>query len=100
MLSGIDLIIIGAMVSLIGGVAANYIRKDPKIWQNVVGIIVTFWIRFIALESAMVLIEPDKTLTLFSPLVFYALAGVVTTIISVFIIYGSNRKIPFQNTSG
>ena len=100
MLSGIDLIIIGAMVSLIGGVAAHYIRKDPKIWQNVVGIIVTFWIRFIALESARVLIEPDKTLTLFSPLVFYALAGVVTTIISVFIIYGSNRKIPFQNTSG
>jgi putative membrane protein len=100
MLAGIDLIILGAMVSLIGGVAAHYIRKDPKIWQNVVGIIVTFWIRFIALESVMVLIEPDKTLTLFSPLVLYTLAGVVTTITSVFIIYGSNRKIPFQNTSG
>ena len=52
MLAGIDLIILGAMVSLIGGVAAHYIKKDPKIWQNVVGIIVTFWIRFIALESA------------------------------------------------
>ena len=100
MLAGIDLIILGAMVSLIGGVAAHYIRKDPKIWQNVVGIIVTFWIRFISLESARVLIEPDKTLTLFSPLVLYTLAGVVTTITSVFIIYGSNRKIPFQNTSG
>jgi uncharacterized membrane protein len=96
MLAAIDLIILGAMVSLIGGVAAHYIKKDPKIWQNVVGIIVTFWIRFIALESARVLIEPDKTLTLFSPLVFYALAGVVTTITSVFIIYGSDRKIPFQ----
>ena len=96
MLAAIDLIILGAMVSLIGGVAAHYIRKDPKIWQNVVGIIVTFWIRFIAIESARVLIEPDKTLTLFSPLVFYALAGVVTTITSVFIIYGSDRKIPFQ----
>jgi putative membrane protein len=96
MLSAVDLIILGAMVSLIGGVAAHYIKKDPKIWQNVVGIIVTFWIRFIALESARVLIEPDKTVTLFSPLVFYALAGVVTTITSVFIIYGSDRKIPFQ----
>ncbi len=96
MLSAIDLIILGAMVSLIGGVAAHYIRKDPKIWQNVVGIIVTFWIRFIALESAKFLIEPDKTLTLFSPLVFFTLAGVVTTITSVFIIYGSDRKIPFQ----
>jgi putative membrane protein len=96
MFDAIDLIILGAMVSLIGGVAAHYIRKDPKIWQNVVGIIVTFWLRFIALESARVLIEPDKTVTLFSPLVFYALAGVVTTITSVFIIYGSDRKIPFQ----
>jgi len=96
MFDGIDLIILGAMVSLIGGVAAHYIRKDPKIWQNVVGIIVTFWLRFIALESARVLIEPDKTVSLFSPLVFYALAGVVTTITSVFIIYRSDRKIPFQ----
>ena len=96
MLSAIDIIILGAMVSLIGSVAAHYIKKDPKIWQNVVGIIVTFWIRFIALESARVLIEPDKTVSLFSPLVFYALAGVVTTITSVFIIYGSDRKIPFQ----
>ena len=96
MLAAIDLIVLGAMVTLIGGVAAHYIRKDAKIWQNVVGIIVTFWIRFIALESAKFLIEPDRTLTLFSPLVFFTLAGVVTTITSVFIIYGSDRKIPFQ----
>jgi len=96
MLAAIDLIILGFMVSLIGSVAAHYIRKDPKIWQNVVGIIVTFWIRFIALESARVLLEPDKTVSIFSPLVFYALAGVVTTITSVFLIYGSDRKIPFQ----
>jgi putative flippase GtrA len=96
MLAAIDLIILGAMVSLIGGVAAHYMRKDPKIWQNIVGIIVTFWIRFIALESAKFLIEPDKTLTLFSPLVVFTLAGVVTTIISVFIIYRTDRKIPFQ----
>jgi len=95
-LAAIDLIILGAMVSLIGGVAAHYMRKDPKIWQNIVGIIVTFWIRFIALESAKFLIEPDKTLTLFSPLVFFTLAGVVTTITSVFIIYRTDRKIPFQ----
>lgn len=96
MFDAIDLIILGAIVSLIGGIAAHYVRKDPKIWQNVVGIIIAFWLRFIALESARVLIEPDKTVTLFSPLVFYALAGVVTTITSVFLIYGSDRKTPFQ----
>jgi putative membrane protein len=96
LLDGIDLIILGAMVSLIGGVAAHYMKKDPKLWQNVVGMIVTFWLWFIAKESARVLIEPEKTLTLWSPLVFFTLAGVVTTIASVFVIYRSDRKIPFR----
>jgi uncharacterized membrane protein len=96
MIAAIDLLILGTMIILIGGVAANYMRKDPKIWQNIVGIIVTFWIRFIALESAKFLIEPEKTLTLFSPLVFFTMAGIVMTITSVFIIYGTDRKIPFQ----
>ena len=98
MLVAVDLIVIGIMAALIGGIAANYIKKDPKIWQNVVGIIVTFWSRFIALESARVLIDPDKTIAPFSPLVLYALAGVLSTIISVFLIYGSDRKLYFNDT--
>ncbi|UCH57324.1 MAG: DUF373 family protein [Candidatus Bathyarchaeota archaeon] len=96
LLEGIDLIILGAMVSLIGGIASHYMRKDPKMWQNVVGIIVSFWLRFIAIESAKVLLEPEKTLTLWSPLVFFTLAGVVTTITSVFVIYSSYKRLPFQ----
>jgi len=96
MLEAIDFIILGVMVSLIGGIAAYYIRKDQKIWQNIVGIVVTFWLRFIAIESARVIIEPEKTFTLFSPLVFFTLAGVLTTITFVFIIYRSNRNLPFQ----
>ena len=98
MLVAVDLIVIGIMAALIGGIAANYIKKDPKIWQNVVGIIVTFWSRVIALESARVLIDPDKTIAPFSPLVLYALAGVLSTIISVFLIYGSDRKLYFSDT--
>jgi putative membrane protein len=96
LLKAIDLIILGAMVALIGGVASNYMQKDSKIWRNVVGIIVTFWLRFIAIESAKILLEPEKTLTLWSPLVIMALAGVVTTITSVFFIYSSYKKLPFQ----
>ena len=96
LLEAIDLIILGVIVSLIGGVASHYMKKDPKIWQNVVGMIVTFWLWFIAKESARVLIEPEKTLTLWSPLVFFTLAGVVTTIASVFVIYRSDRDIPFR----
>jgi putative membrane protein len=96
LLEAIDLIILGVIVSLLGGLAANYMKKDTKLWQNVVGMIVTFWLWFIAKESALVLIEPEKTLTLWSPLVFFTLAGVVTTIASVFLIYRSDRKIPFR----
>ena len=96
MLEAVDFIILGIMVSLIGGIAAYYIRKDQKIWQNIVGIVVSFWIRFIAIESARVIIEPERTFTLYSPLVFYTLAGVLTTITFVFIIYRSDRNLPFQ----
>jgi putative membrane protein len=96
LLKSIDLIILGSMVVFIGGVASNYITKDSKIWQNIVGIIISFWLRFIAIESAKVLIEPETTLTLWSPLILITLAGVITTITSVFLIYNSYKKFPFQ----
>jgi len=96
LLKAIDLIILGVMVALIGGFASYYIQKDQRKWQNVVGMIVAFWLRVIAIESAKVLNEPEKALTLWSPLVVMTIWGVVTTITSVFIIYGAYRKLPFR----
>ena len=77
--------------SLIGGIASHYLEKDIKMLQSVVGIIVTFWLWQIAKESARVLLEPEKTLSLQSPLVIMTMAGVLTTIMSVFFIYGRFR---------
>ena len=94
LMKSIDLIIFGTMIALIGGFASYYMQKDPKKWQNVVGIIVTFWLRFIVIESAKLLTEPDRTLTLWSPLVVMTLWGVLTTITSVFFIYGTYKKLP------
>jgi putative membrane protein len=91
LLSAIDFVILGAMVSLIGGIASHYLEKDIKMLQSVVGIIVTFWLWQIAKESARVLLEPEKTLSLQSPLVIMTMAGVLTTIMSVFFIYGRFR---------
>jgi len=91
LINSIDFIILGTMVSLIGGIASYYLQKDIKMLQNVVGIIITFWLWRIALESATFLKEPDKTLTIESPLVIMTLAGVLTTIMSVFLIYGRFR---------
>lgn len=91
-IGAIDFIILGVMVTLIGGVASYYVQKDSKLLQNIVGIIVTFWLWFIVKESAEILIKPEKTLNLSSPLVIMTLAGVVTTIMSVFYIYGSYKE--------
>jgi len=98
LLRAMDLITLGAMVALIGGVASLYLQKDSKLWQNIVGMIVTFWLRFIAIESAKVLIEPEKTVTPWSPLVIMTMAGVVTTITSVVFIYRAHRRLSFSSS--
>ena len=86
---GTDLIALGIGVIIIGDAASDYIleRKTITMWENVVGLIFLFWMRLIVLESAEVLMNPEITITLFSPLIFYTVAGVSTTIIAVILIY-------------
>jgi len=96
LMRGIDFIILGVMVSLIGGLASYYMQRDEKIWQNVVGMIVVFWLRFIIIELAKVLMEPGKTVSLWSPLVFFTIASVTTTIASVVVIYSRFKRITFR----
>ena len=86
---GTDLIALGIGVVIIGDAASDYIleRKTISMWENVVGLIFLFWMRLIVLESTEVLMNPEITLTLFSPLIFYTVAGVATTIIAVILIY-------------
>jgi len=93
LLKATDLIVLGAAVALLGGFASYSIQGDPKRWRNIVGLIVTFWLRFIAIESARVLNESEKVLTLTSPLVLMTIWGFITTITSVFILYGFHKKI-------
>jgi len=96
-LGSINYITLGVAVALTGGIASHYMQRDPKIMQNVVGLIVTFWIWRIAIESANVLIEPERTFTLNSPLVFMIVGGMLTTILSVFVIYGAYKdRLPFK----
>jgi len=85
---GTDLIALGAAIALIGGGARHYLQKENvKIWENMVGLLFLFWMRLIVLESAEILINPEISITLFSPLIFYTVAGVATIIIAVIIIY-------------
>jgi putative membrane protein len=86
---GTDLIALGIGVVIIGDAASDYIleRKTISIWENVVGLIFLFWMRLIVLESTEVLMNPEVTINLFSPLIFYTVAGVTTTILAVVLIY-------------
>lgn len=92
LLKATDLIVFGVMVALLGGFVSYFIQGDHKRWRNIVGLIVTFWLRFIAIESAKVLNEPGKPLTLTSPLVLMTIWGFITTITSVIILYGVHKK--------
>jgi putative membrane protein len=55
---GSDLIIGGIAIALIGGGASHYLRKSNRMWQNMIGLIFLFWMRFILLEVAKILIAP------------------------------------------
>lgn len=85
---GTDLIALGVATTIIGGAAGRYIRKHgERIWENVIGVVVLFWVRLIILESAKILKDPEITLTLFSPLIYYTAIGIMTTIIIIVLVY-------------
>ena len=79
----------------------HYIRKHNKrIWENFIGIIFLFWMRLIVLESAKILRDPEITLTLFSPLIYYTVAGVTTTVIIIVFVYRKYGRDFFTNPLG
>jgi putative membrane protein len=96
LMRGLDLITIGAVFSFVGGMIYFFMRKDARLWRNVVGINISFWLRFILIEAADVLIAPQATVTLYSPLVIMTIASVATTTALVLVIYRTNRFHSFE----
>jgi len=47
----------------------------------------------IVIEASKILINPEIQITMFSPLIFYTVAEVATTILSVVVIYRNYRRI-------
>ncbi len=95
LLKGTYLIVLGVMVALVGEAVSYYLQKDERLGQAIVSIIMAFWMIFIVTESAKILQRPEIPLTFTSPLVFYTLASVFTTIIAVFLIYKRYKRLPF-----
>ncbi len=94
-LKGIDLIMLGFGVYLIGGAVYHYLQKDELIGQSAVSLNLALWVRFIMIESAEILQNPTMEITFWSPLIFYTLASILTTIILVFITYRRYKRLPF-----
>ena len=94
-LKGIDGIIFGVMLTFVGSVVSHYLRNDERVGQGIVSLLMAFWMRFIAIESAKILLEPNTPLSFTHPLIFYTLASVSTTIIAVFLTYRRYKRLPF-----
>ncbi|MCX6649585.1 MAG: DUF373 family protein [Candidatus Bathyarchaeota archaeon] len=95
LLKGIDLIILGVGVFFIGGAVSHYLRKDERLAQSFVSINLTFWVWLIVIESAKILQDPGTQIGFWSPLIFYTLASILTTIIIVWITYRRYKRLPF-----
>jgi putative membrane protein len=95
LLKGIDLIILGVIVALTGAAVYHYITKDERLGQSIVSVNLAIWVRFILIESAQILKNPEAPLSVFSPLIFYTVASIVTTIIIVFVTYRRYKRLPF-----
>jgi hypothetical protein len=94
-LKGIDLIMLGIIVIFVGGAVSYYLRKDERLATSIVSINLSVWVRFIIIESAKILQNPETPLSVFSPLVFYTIASVLTTIIIVILTYRRYKHLPF-----
>jgi putative membrane protein len=91
----IDTMILGVLVIFIGGAVSYYLRKDEHLPQNLVSINLAVWVRFILIESAKILASPETSVGFFSPLVFYTMASVITTVIIVYFTYRRYKRLPF-----
>lgn len=92
LLRGVDLIIIGVIFSLVGEAVYFFIKRDVRLWRNIVGIVISSWLKFILTEAAKVLIDPSKTVTLYSPLVILTIACIATMVALVLVIYRTHKR--------
>ena len=90
---GVDLIIIGTTVSFVGEGVFNFMKHDTKFWRSIVGVFIAVWLRFILVESANILLEPNRTVTLNSPIVVMTIGSLATTATLILLISRMNKRV-------
>lgn len=85
----IDFLIVAACTLLVGWGVYFLFERDQRMWYQIVGIVVSIWLREVALKASAILISPvlpgGFTDILITDLLFVVGLGIATTIITVII---------------
>ncbi len=97
-LRGTDLVTLGLGIAIAGDGISSYVQNkdDPKVWSNVIGILLLLWMRPISLEASYIIRNPNVAITIFSPLIIYTVMGVVTLTLFVTWVYRRHGREWFK----
>jgi putative membrane protein len=92
----IDFLIVAACTLLVGWGVYFFFERDQRMWYQIVGIVVSIWLREVALKASAILISPLSpggfTDILITDLLFVVGLGIATTIITVVITLALGRR--------
>ncbi len=92
----IDFLIVAACTLLVGWGVYFFFERDQRMWYQIVGIVVSIWLREVALKASAILISPLSpggfTDILVTDLLFVVGLGIATTIITVVITLALGRR--------
>jgi putative membrane protein len=98
---GTDMVTLGLGIAITGDGISTYVqnKEDPKVWSNMIGILVLLWMRPISIEASQIIRNPGVTITVFSPLIIYTVLGVITLTLFVTWVYRRYGRELFTRTS-
>ena len=98
---GTDMVTLGLGIAIAGDGISTYVqnKEDPKVWSNMIGILVLLWMRPISIEASHIIRNPGVTITVFSPLIIYTVLGVITLTLFVTWVYRRHGRELFTRTS-
>jgi len=98
---GTDMLTLGLGIAIAGDGISTYVqnREDPKVWSNMIGILVLLWMRPISIEASHIIRNPGVTITIFSPLIIYTVLWVITLTLFVTWVYRRYGRELFTRTS-
>ena len=98
---GTDMVTLGHGIAIAGDGISTYVqnKEDPKVWSNMIGILVLLWMRPISIEASHIIRNPGVTITVFSPLIIYTVLGVITLTLFVTWVYRRHGRELFTRAS-